>query len=246
MRIKALSAAALAALMLMPLTARAEEGQDNWKGSVFAGYNQSNGNTNKSAANLQLEANKKSGRYAYLLKGSMSYSENNDSMDSQKWDALGRFSFDFGQDNKWFNFYQMLVDHDYFADIDHRLTPSAGVGYHIADSAEWKWDVDAGLGYRVERHRINEAADDEYLTAMAHTFMKKQVFDKAYISEDVTVYPGLKSDSATTVRSETTFANPLTERLDLEIKYILDHNTQPAEGKKKTDTQIIAGVKYKF
>ena len=233
--------------LVAPVSAAAGEGLlGGWQGSVFAGYNQSKGNTNKSVANLQLGMDKKSGRYAYLFQGNMSYSETNDSMDGQKWDALGRFSFDFGKENKWYNFYQLLIDHDYFADIDYRMTPSVGVGYHIAASEDWTWDADAGLGYRVERHRINKAADDEYLTAIAHMFMKKRVFDRAYVSEDITVYPGLESGSAATLRSETVFSNPLTETMDMEIKYILDYNTEPAAGKKKTDTQIVAGLKYKF
>ena len=247
MRIKGSLVMIAGMLFAMPLTAGAEEGVwEGWDGSVFAGYSQSNGNTDKSAGNAQFEAAKKSGRYAYLFKSTMTYSETNDSMDGQKWDALGRFSFDYGKNNKWYSFYQVLVDHDYFADIDYRITPSAGLGYHIADSEDWKWDADAGLGYRIERHRVNTAADDEYLTALAHTFMKKRVFDKAYLSEDVTVYPGLKTDAATTVRSETTFTNPLTETTDMELKYIVDYNTEPAAGKKKTDTQFIAGLKYKF
>lgn len=238
---------ALAALLVLPLSAVAGGGiLTGWQGSVFVGYNQTNGNTNKSAGNLQFEANKKEGKYAYLLKGNMSYSENNNSMDGQKWDALGRFSFDFGEDNKWYNFYQLYIDHDYFADIDYRITPSIGVGYHIANSEDWKWDADAGLGYRIERHRISKDTNDEYLTAIAHTFMKKRVFEKAFISEDLTVYPSLKSGAGTSLRSETVFSNPLTQALDLELKYILDFNTEPAAGKKKSDTQIIAGLKYKF
>lgn len=217
-----------------------------WQGGIFAGYNQSNGNTRKGAAHLEAEADKKSGKNEYLLKTSMSYSETNNTMDGQKWDVLGRYAFDFGTGDKWYNFYQMMVDHDYFADIDYRLTPSTGLGYHIANSDDWKWDADAGLGYRIERHRVNKDTNDEFLSALAHTFMKKRVFDKAYLSEDITVYPGLKSGSGTTVHSESTFANPLTQTLDMELKYILDYDTQPAANKKKTDTQIVAGLKYKF
>ncbi|MBN1913210.1 MAG: DUF481 domain-containing protein [Candidatus Omnitrophica bacterium] len=75
--------------------------------------------------------------------------------------------------------------------------------------------------------------------------MKKRIFEKAFLSEDLTVYPGLKSDAGVILRSETAFINALRDNLDLEIKYILDYNSEPA-GKKKTDTQIIAGIKYKF
>lgn len=218
----------------------------NWSGDVFIGYNMSSGNTDKAAGSIKAQALKKFEKSQFLLKGSLLYSESNKMMDGQKWDILTKFSHDFGQDDNWFSTTQVLVDHDYFSDIDYRITPSSGLGYHIAKSNSWIWDVDAGLGYRISRHRVNTAADDEALTAIVHTFAKKQILEKAFLAEDFTVYPGLKSDSGVLVRSETAFTNSLTTNLDLELKYILDYNSQPAADKKKTDTQIIAGLKYKF
>lgn len=230
----------------VPSVARASGVLENWTGDVFAGYSLTNGNTQKSAANLSAQADKKEDGKAYQLKGSMTYSETNNSMDGQKWDILGKYSYDFGRDNKWFNLYQVLVDHDYFADIDYRVTPSLGVGYHIATTEDWMWDVDGGLGYRMTRYRSNKSLNDEYVTAFAHTFMKKKVFEKAFLSEDLTAYPGLKSGTGVVVRSETAFTNSLSEKLDLEIKYIVDFNSEPAADKKKTDTQLVAGLKYRF
>lgn len=217
-----------------------------WTGDIFAGYSKSVGNTQKSAGNLSASALKKFDKSQFLLKGNLFYSESNKSMDTQKWDILAKFSHDFGTDDNWFSFAQVLVDHDYFSDIDYRITPSAGLGYHIFKGEDFTWDADAGLGYRITRHRVNEAADDEALTALLHTFAKKQIFDKAFLSEDLTVYPGLKSDSGVLLRSETAFTNPLSKNMDLELKYILDYNSEPAAGKKKTDGQFIAGLKYKF
>ncbi len=218
----------------------------NWSGDVFVGYNMSSGNTDKATGSIKASALKKFDKSQFLLKGSLYYSESNKMMDGQKWDLLAKFSHDFGTDDNWFSTTQVLVDHDYFSDIDYRITPSSGLGYHIAKSDSWIWDVDAGLGYRITRHRVNTAADDEALTAIVHTFTKKQILEKSFLAQDFTVYPGLKSDSGVLVRSETAFTNSLTTNLDLELKYILDYNSQPAAGKKKTDTQFIAGLKYKF
>lgn len=240
-------------LAMMATTVRAEDVApeqtgiwSGWSGDVFAGYSKTTGNTQKSSANLSASALKRFDKSQFLLKGSMTYSESNKMMDGQKWDALAKYSHDFGQDDNLFSFTQVYVDHDYFSDIDYRITPSTGLGYHIVKTDDWTWDVDAGLGYRITRHRVNKAADDEALTAILHTFAKKQIFEKAFISEDLTVYPGLKSDSGVLLRSETTFSNPLRENVDLELKYIMDYNSQPATGKKKTDGQFIAGLKYKF
>lgn len=216
------------------------------KGSLFAGYNRSNGNTNKSAANMRLDAGKASGRHTLSLKSGLSYSANNDLMDGQKWDVLGRYLYDFVQEGEWFTFYQFLADHDRFADIHYRLTPSAGFGYHLARSKDWVCSVDAGFGVRFERHRINPSADDVFPTAVGHTFMKKTVFSKAFLSEDFVVYPGLEAQVASTLRSETVFSNPVTDRLSTELRYIIDYNTAPSEGNKHSDIQLLGGINYTF
>ena len=222
-----------------------ENPAEMWDREISLGYNQANGNTKNSQLLGSFDASRKTNYDELTIRGNTFYSSQNKKMDGQKWDALAKYSFDFGEEYRWFNFYQVFVDHDYFADIDYRITPTVGIGYHLANTEDWAWDVDTGIGYRITRHRINTAEDDEVLTALAHTFMKKRVFEQASLSEDLTVYPGLKSGAGIILRSETAFTNPLQENLDLEIKYIVDYNSEPA-GKKKTDTQIVAGLKYTF
>lgn len=225
---------------------RAETLLSGWSGDAFLGYNQSSGNTEKGSASLAAQAIKKFDNARLTLKGSFSYSESDNKMDSRKWDALARYSRDFGKDYRWFKFYQISSDHDHFADIAYRMTPAVGVGYHIFQTDDLVWDVDAGMGYRITRHRVNKAADDEVPTAVLHTFAKKKILQNSFISEDLTVYPGLTSDAGVILRSVTAFTNPINESLDLEIRYIVDYNSEPAEGKKNTDTQMIVGMKYKF
>lgn len=225
---------------------RAQDSEDpKWTGNVFLGYNQQNGNTKKAAGNLSAAASRRVENGELSLKGNISYSEANKRMDGQKWDALARYALDFGEENRWYNFYQLFVDHDYFADIDYRITPSAGLGYHIVRSDDFIWDADAGIGYRITKYRSTDETDDDP-TALIHTFLKKTLFEKAALSEDLTVYPGLSSEAGVIVRSETAFTNPLSEKFDLQLKYIVDHNSEPGAGKKKTDTQFIAGLNYKF
>lgn len=232
---------------LTSLTAQAQDSfLKGWKGSVFAGYNQSSGNTNRTISNLQININKEKDVNTYLLKGKVSYSQTEGSMDSQKWDILGRFSFNFGTENKWFNFYQVSADHDYFADIDYRITPTIGIGYHFIKTETLTWDADMGLGYRMERYRVNVDKDDEFLTAILHTLFKKRIFEKSHISQEITMYPALEGESGTIFQLETILSNPLTEKIALQIKYLINHDTKPSPGKEKTDTQMIVGLKYIF
>jgi len=219
---------------------------EDWAGDIFLGYNKTSGNTDKGSGSVTAQAVKKFDKSDFMLKGNVFYSESDKKMDGQKWDALAKHSHNFGKEGKWFNFYQVLIDHDYFADIDYRVTPAVGVGYHISQTEDWTWDADAGIGYRMTSYRSSNSSSDETPTALVHTFMKKKVFKSAFLSEDLTVYPGLKSGSGVILRSESAFTNPLSEKLDLELKYIIDYNSEPSLEKKKTDTQFIVGMKYKF
>lgn len=217
-----------------------------WSGDVFIGYNKVSGNTDKGSGSLSAQAIKELDKSKITLKANAFYSESDSKKDGQKYDALANYSLDFGREERWFNFYQVFIDHDYFADISYRITPALGLGYHLYRLEDLIWDIDAGVGYRITRHRMNKAADEEVPVALFHTFVKKKVFDNAFFSEDLTVYPGLKTSAGIIIRSETAFTNPLNEKLALELKYIFDYNSEPAAGKKSADAQFIAGIKYKF
>ena len=238
--------AVLGILFNFYVSASAGEPMEGWTGDVFVGYNTTSGNTDKASGSLSAQAVRKVEKSELTLRGNVFYSESNKKMDGQKWDGLIKYSYDFGHEERWFNFTQLMVDHDYFADINYRITPATGLGYHIARSEGWTWDVDAGIGYRITRYRLNASANDEALTALAHTFMKKKVIGNAFLSEDFTAYPALNSDAGIVLRSSAAFTTPISERVDFELKYIVDHNSKPAAGKKKTDSQFILGVKYKF
>jgi|GEM_PF-1143519 len=227
-------------------TVQASDILQGWSGDIFAGYTNTSGNTDKGTASLSVGALRKFDSSDLKLKGNLFYSESDNKMDEQKWDVSAKYSLDFSDQSSWFSFYQIRADHDYFSDIDYRITPSVGIGYHLAQTEDWTWDADAGLGYRITRYRINTAADDETAVASAHTFFKKAVLEKAFVSEDLTVTPGLESGSGVVATSETVFSNPLSEDLDLELKYIIDFDSEPADGKSKTDRQFVVGIKYKF
>lgn len=83
-------------------------------------------------------------------------------------------------------------------------------------------------------------------TALLHTFLKRKIFSSAYISQDLTLYPAFKDDASFILRSESVFTNPISNSLDLELKYIVNLDTKPSQDKKETDTQLLIGIKYKF
>jgi len=217
---------------------------DEWKREISLGYNQSSGNTDNAQLSLVGSISKNTDEYEFLSSIDIYYSSTNDAMDSQKWVGLARYAFNFGEEELWFNSYQVQVDHDYFADIDYRLLPSVGIGYWLFKEEGFKWSLEGSVGYQITKYR-SSTPDQEESTFIARTFIEKQVFENASLSEDLSIIPSLEGGS-TRIKSETAFTNPINESMDFSVKYIVDHDSQPAEGKKKTDTRVITAVKYSF
>lgn len=225
----------------------AQEAEKSWKTAVSLGYNQQTGNTNKAQFNLGALYTRAWENEEFNAHLNMLYSQSDKKMDSQKWDSGLRYLWKFGQENRWFNSYQITVDHDRFADIDYRITPAAGIGYWIVqetDEKDWKWMVEGSLGYEITNYR-SAKPDDEEAVFIGHTYIDKEIFDNSLISEDFYVIPSLEG-GGTRFKSVTAFVNPLAENLDLEVKYTIDHDTDPAAGIKKTDTLFTVGIKYTF
>ncbi len=228
-------------LSLCPHTASAE---GEWKRDISLGYNKSTGNTENSELNIAGAIEYKMEHSAFSSSGDIYYSETNDQMDSQKWSSLTRYAFDFGEEYTWFNSYQFEVTHDRFSDIDYRLLPSVGIGYWFSREEDWTWSADVSAGYEMTKYR-SDRDNDNSPVILGHTFMKKRILENAFLSEDFTVIPTL-DNTGTRIKSETEFTNPLADGLDLSIKYVLDHDTEPSPGKKKTDTRIMTSIKYSF
>ncbi|MCK5083520.1 MAG: DUF481 domain-containing protein [Candidatus Omnitrophica bacterium] len=218
--------------------------EGEWKREIALGYNKSSGNTDKSELSIT-GAIKREMEYAnFGSSADIYYSESNGQMDSQKWTSLTRYAFDFSSEYKWFNSYQMEVTHDRFADIDYRLLPSVGIGYWFSREEDWTWSVEGSAGYEMTKYRSNKE-DDNSPVLLGHTYLKKKILENAFISEDFSIIPTL-DNTGTRIKSETEFTNPLSKGLDLSIKYIIDHDTEPSAGKEKTDTRFITSLKYSF
>ena len=218
--------------------------EDEWRRKVSLGYNKTSGNTDNSELTMAGEAKRVMTEAEFLAKADVYYSSADKKMDTQKWSGLLRYFYNFGEERKWFNTYQLLVEHDRFSDIDYRILPSSGIGYWLSKEDDWTAMVEGSLGYEVTDYGSNKP-DDEEAVLIGRTYLEKKVFENARISEDLSVIPSLDGGGVR-IKSETEFTNPIGGGLELSIKFIVDHDSEPAADIKKTDTRLVTALKYSF
>ena len=218
---------------------------DEWKREISLGYNQANGNSDNAQLNLN-------GAIKYLMAEAefassldIYYAETKSKMDTQKWTSLTRYYYNFGEEKVWFNSYQLEVLHDFFADVDYRVTPAVGLGHWFSKEEDWTAMLEGLLGYEITEYRTDGKKKDEGAVFIAHTFLKKKVMENAFVSEDLSLIPSL-DDGSFRIKSETAFINPISASVDLTVKFIVDYDSEPSEDKKKTDTLFVTALKYSF
>ncbi len=215
-----------------------------WQNQIAVGYSQADGNTQSSQFSLMSKANRKTDHDEFTLRGDIYYSSSNKKMDSQKWYGMGRYAFSF-RENKWYNFYKLEFDHDRFANIDYRITPSTGLGYWFSDRPDCKVAAEVGLGLEHTEFRDNTKDSDEAVL-IPRAFFEKKLFGDSMVSQDLTLYPYLGDVGELRLHSETKLTDPITDKLSLSLSLIDDYDTSPAEDTKKNDIKLISALTCSF
>ncbi|UCG35282.1 MAG: DUF481 domain-containing protein [Candidatus Omnitrophota bacterium] len=226
------------------VTQKPPQEEIEWQKELSFGYSKNTGNTQNSELTLLALLNRKTYDDEFTAKGDFYYSSANRKMDSRKWYTMLRYAYSFWQ-RKWYHFYRIEADHDRFADIDYRLTPSTGIGYWFSDTEDWKAMVECGIGLEHTEFR-DDTEDSDELILIPRFFIEKRLINELRISQDTTFYPSLENIGDYRVRSETALMNPISEQWALKLSLIIDYDSDPARDKKKKDTRFVSSLVYAF
>ncbi|MDA0902202.1 MAG: DUF481 domain-containing protein [Proteobacteria bacterium] len=216
-------------------------------GEFFAGGNKTSGNTDTSKVYINGKIIKEFENSLWESSGNLLHSSADGIMNGQRWLAHSGYLLNFGKKDKWFNNYQITVDHDRFANIDYRALPSTGIGYWFSKEKDYILRTDAGVGYVVTKFRDPDPQDKEESAALIFNgYFKKKVFDTSTISQEVNFIPSLKFEAGFRAKSISTFSNTINGKFDIELKYIVDYNSEPSAQATTTDKIFAFGIKYKF
>lgn len=215
-----------------------------WARSIAVGYDKSNGNTKSSDFSVRLLVNRKTDAGEFAMKSDVYYSSSNNKMDTQKWAGMLRYAYRF-RDRAWYSFYKVENDHDRFANIEYRVIPSTGLGYWFFDTSGFKALAEFGVGFEHTNFR-QEENDQNETVLIPRVFLEKALFYRSRISQDITVYPSLTDSGEYRLHSETSFINPINDKLSLCFSFIDDYYSNPTQVTEKNDSRFISSLKCSF
>lgn len=223
-----------------------KEDQDvQWSRKATLGYSKTGGNTQDSQGAAEIKISRKTKKDEWSAAWKAFLSTANEEMDAKKFYAMGRYGHSYGKDLKWYNFYKFESEQDYFANIEYRLVPSAGIGYWFADKDDWKLMAEAGVGFEHTHYRDNTESDNKAIL-IPRGYLEKVLLDDLRLTEDLVLYPSISGGGEYRLHTETSLINPLSDRVAWKVSFIDDYNSDPSANTKKNDYRLITSLDYSF
>jgi putative salt-induced outer membrane protein YdiY len=213
-----------------------------WDGTFTLGVTATAGNVNSVLSTAKVVAQKNARWNQYNLEADGAYGTVDDVQSAQSAHGSAQANHIF-IDDKWYGYGRGDALHDAIANVDYRLTGSAGGGYYFIKDKITTFSSELGPALQYER------LDDEYHTypsvRLAQNYERK-IDDHARVWENVEFIPPVTYPDAFLVNATVGVETPLTHSLSLQT-YVQDNFANaPAPGFKNNDLKLISGVVFKF
>lgn len=143
-------------------------------------------------------------------------------------------------------FGEVLYDRDKFADLEHRITPTLGLGLVIAESAMAKLTGEIGGGYTFEKRfsRGTWTRDPSGYLGLDYEFEHPTTGSKLVLAYDF--FPNFDDFDLSRMVFDSRLDLPIGERIDFSLGLRVNHVLEPPSGVDSADLLFTAGIRVRW
>lgn len=217
-----------------------------WRGSLGASFSSASGNNESASVSLNADAVRQTDRDKWVYYVQSLYSRRSVDGVNQLTAGLfrtgGRYDHDISE---WtYGFGGLEVEKNKLADLQWRVSPSAGLGYHVTKTESFTFDVFGGYSYnREELYSGPSRSFDEGLLGeeTTHKFTETTSF-----RQRLSGYPNLTDSGEYRLVFDASFLAPLVERWNLTVNLSARYQSNPPPGVQNDDTLLFTGLQYRW
>ena len=215
-----------------------------WTGSLGLGFSMNRGNTATTNFNVSFDAKsdeKKKGMWKF--KGVYLRDETDGALSADR--LLFDARYERAITTRVYGFAGVGFLEDHFKDIDYLWAPGAGLGYRVVATEKTTFNVDGGLGAKIEKNPGTDATTDVGVLS-SDKFEHKLSKDAALTQGFTALWKA--SDFGDAVYTFTAgVAAALVKKVTLKVEVLDASNTRPPSTDiKKNDVALITSFAYKF
>jgi putative salt-induced outer membrane protein len=221
-----------------------------WRGALGAGLTFTDGNSRSSAFNLNAETIRATANDKTRIYGAALYGRSSGKETANQLRAGGRYDHDLTP--QVFGFGGVDLERDKLGNIEMRVAPSVGLGYHVIKNANTTFDVFGGVGYVYDKYfnatTIDGKIRDTYgrpelLLGEASTH---KISASTSFRQSFTIYPNLSNRGEFRSVFDAGLAVAMSSSLSLTVGLVNRYNSDPGLNIKKSDTLFVTGIAAKF
>ncbi len=227
----------LAATMITTVCMASDEEKLN---DIQFGYNQSSGNTDTDSLIVRARLRKEIGNWDHEARLEAIRATRDDQRSAENYIADLQTSRNYGK--SLYAFANLRYANDKFAGFRIQASLTGGMGWHVIDSDDTKFDVEGGLGDRYSKEQETGNTVSE-LVFLGRAKWRHQWTESTTLLNDFRMEGGA---SNTFIENEAGARVAINSSLGLKVSHIIRHNTSVPFGNKRTDIMTAVTLDYRF
>jgi len=217
---------------------------EGWEGSVEAGINGSDGNSEQFSARAAVGAKRKTERTETSVGAAYHYATNDGNETSNRFEAFVRNDW-LLKDSRWRFFATGKYETDQFQDWDHRLSGFAGAGYEFIDHERTTLLGRAGLGGAYRIGGSDESFDPEALLGLDLTH---QLTERQRIVAGTEFFPNLEQTGEFRWHNRAAWEIDVDPEVNMFLRIGAEHrhDSDPGPGFKPNDLDYFLTLGWTF
>lgn len=211
-------------------------------GKVSVGASMRSGNTRRANVNIGADAEKRTLQDRSSASIRFNYSEENRRTTARN--SYAALKYDYFLTSPYYGYLSAELLNDRFRDIDLRAVVGPGAGYQVWDSPSKSLLLELGLS--LVREDLRSGRDESWVTARAGSNLSLRLTKDTSFNDNLKAYSRVDEPDNFQVRNEASVNSRLNSYWGLKLTNIIEYDSKPPAGIKKTDIYWILSVQYTF
>jgi len=217
---------------------------EGWAGGGSFGFALARGNSETTNLALAFDAKRKTAKDAWVIDAASVYSTDAKTSTTTANSFQGLIRYDRNLTKRLFAYAAFAGSYDALQDLNYRLVPNGGLGFHAIARDRTTLDLLGGFGYTRESYTTG-LVNNLFTATLGDEFAYK-LFKSTTIIQNLYYLPALNDTSIYHVTANFGVATKLNGWLTSNLNFNDRYNSAPVLGNKKNDVLFTAGLGFTF
>jgi putative salt-induced outer membrane protein YdiY len=217
---------------------------EGWTGGGSFGFALARGNSETTNLALGFDATRKTAKDAWVVDAASIYSSDAKLNATTANSFQGLIRYDHNLTKRLFAYGAFAGGYDELQDLNYRITPNGGLGFHAIATPRTTLDLLGGFGYT--RESYTTGLTNNLLTATLGDEFAYKLFKSTTVIQNLYYLPALNNTSIYHINGNFGIATKLNGWLTSNLNFNDRYNSAPVLGNKNNDILFTAGVGFTF